>query len=82
MPTLTKANIKCRNVTSLQFEIDVHRLLRIKPMKDFNYMTKSEWIVFSYLIFWTTFAPLVYFCNSFRRNPFKKVLQIVKDIGI
>jgi hypothetical protein len=24
----------------------VHRLLRIKPMKDFKHMNKSEWIVF------------------------------------
>jgi hypothetical protein len=28
-------------------------------------MNKSEWIAFFYLTFWTTFAPLVYFCNSF-----------------
>jgi hypothetical protein len=24
----------------------VHRLLRIKPMKDFKHMTKNEWIAF------------------------------------
>jgi hypothetical protein len=32
---------------------------------------------FFYLTFWTTFAPLVYFCNSFQ-----KCLQIVKGIVI
>jgi hypothetical protein len=65
MSTLTKANMKSINVTSLQFEIDVHRLLRIKPMKDFIYMNG---LLFSYLTFWTTFAPLVYFCKSFGKN--------------
>jgi hypothetical protein len=60
MPTLTKANMKSRNVTSLQFEIDMHRLLRIKPMKYFMHMNG---LLFSYLTFWTTFAPLV--CKYF-----------------
>jgi hypothetical protein len=32
----------------------VHRLLGIKPMKDFKHMNKREWIVFLLLIFWTT----------------------------
>jgi hypothetical protein len=26
--------------------IDMHRLLRIKPMKDFIHMSKNEWIAF------------------------------------
>jgi hypothetical protein len=43
----------------------VHRLLRIKPMKDFIHMSKNNGLLFSYLTFWTTFAPLVYFCKSF-----------------
>jgi hypothetical protein len=60
--------MQCRNVTSLQFEIDVHRILRIKPMKYFKHMTKNEWIVFPYLTFWTTFAPRVYLCKSFQKS--------------
>jgi hypothetical protein len=65
MPTLTKANIKSRNVTSLQFEIDVHMLVRIEPMKGFIQMNG---LLFSYLTFWTTFAPLVCFCKSFANS--------------
>jgi hypothetical protein len=34
-------------------------------LKDFKHMTKNEWIAFPYLTFWTTFAPLVYFCKYF-----------------
>jgi hypothetical protein len=49
MPTQTKANEVCRNITSLQFEMIVHRLLRIKSMKDFEHMNKSEW--FGFLLF-------------------------------
>jgi hypothetical protein len=49
MPTQTKASNKCRNITSLQFEMIVHRLLIIKPMKDFKHMNKSEW--FGFLLF-------------------------------
>jgi hypothetical protein len=40
----------------------VHRLLRIKP--NFTY-TRYAWIAFFLLTFWTTFAPLVFFANSF-----------------
>jgi hypothetical protein len=48
----------------------VHRLLGVKPIEN---LTKYEWIAFSfYLIFWTTFAPLVLFLQS--------LLQIVKGI--
>jgi hypothetical protein len=39
--------MKFRNVTSLQFEIDVHRLLRIRSLKYFTHMSKNEWIAFS-----------------------------------
>jgi hypothetical protein len=49
MSTQTKENEVCRNVTSLQFEMIVHRLLRIQPMKDFKHMNKSEW--FGFLLF-------------------------------
>jgi hypothetical protein len=38
-------------------------------------------LAFFYLIFWTTFAPLVIFCNSFGKS-FQNLLQIVKDIGV
>jgi hypothetical protein len=37
-------------------------LLGIKPIYDF---TRYEWIAFFYLIFWTTFAPLVSFLQIF-----------------
>jgi hypothetical protein len=40
----------------------VHRLLGIKPMKGFMHMNG---FLFSYLTFWTTFAPLICFCKSF-----------------
>jgi hypothetical protein len=79
MPTLTKANMKCINITSLHFEIDVHRLLGIKPMKDFMHMNG---LLFSYLTFWTTFAPLICLCKSFFEKPIQNLLQIVKGIGI
>jgi hypothetical protein len=52
--------------------------LALDQMKDFKHMTKNEWIAFPYLIFCTTFAPLVYFYKSFYQN----LLQIVKGIGI
>jgi hypothetical protein len=78
MPTLTKANMKYRNVTSLQFEIDVQRLLRIEPKKVFIHMNG---LLFSYLTFWTTFAPLVCFCKSLGKS-FQNLLQIVKGIEI
>jgi hypothetical protein len=35
--------------TTLQFEMIVHRLIRIKPMKDFKHMNTSEW--FGFLLF-------------------------------
>jgi hypothetical protein len=65
MPTQTKANEKCRNVTSLQFEMIVHRLLRIEPWKILNIWIRVNELPFFYLIFWTTFAPLEYFCKLF-----------------
>jgi hypothetical protein len=57
----------------------VHRLLGIKPMKGFMHMNG---LIFSYLTFWTTFAPLICFCKSFGKILPKKLLQIVKGIGI
>jgi hypothetical protein len=30
-----------------EIEIDVHRLLRVKPLKDFIHMSKSEYDCFS-----------------------------------
>jgi hypothetical protein len=36
MPTQTKANEECKNITSLQFEMIVHRLFRIEPIKELD----------------------------------------------
>jgi hypothetical protein len=47
----------------------VHRLLRIIPMKGFMHMNG---LLFSYLTFWTTFAPLICFCKSFGKIISKK----------
>ena len=38
-------------------------------------------LLFFYLTFWITFAPLVFFANSFGKS-FQNLLQIVKGIGI
>jgi hypothetical protein len=57
----------------------VHRLHGIKPIHNF---TRYEWIAFFYLIFWTTFAPLVLFLQIFLENLFQSLLQIVKGIEI
>jgi hypothetical protein len=48
-------------------------------MKGFMHMNG---LLFSYLTFWTTFAPLVRFCKSFETKTFQNLLQIVKGIGI
>jgi hypothetical protein len=60
----------------------VHRLFRIKPMKDFKHMNKSEWIAFLLFnildhICTTSFVFLQIFWKSIQ-----KLLQIVKGIGI
>jgi hypothetical protein len=55
----------------------VHRLLGIKPIYSF---TRYAWIAFFYLIFWTTFAPLLLFLLILFENLFKIFLQIVKGI--
>jgi hypothetical protein len=57
----------------------VYRLLGIKPIDN---LTRCEWIAFFYLIFWTTFAPLVLFLQILLENLFKLFLQIVKGIRI
>jgi hypothetical protein len=54
--------------------------IEFEPMKDFRSINKNEWFAFL-LTFWTTFAPLVYFCNSFGKS-FQYLLQIVKGIGV
>jgi hypothetical protein len=81
MPIQTKENEMCINVTSLQFEMIVHRLLRIKPMKDFKHMSKSEW--FGFLLF----NILDHICTTsfVFANPleiYSIFLQIVKGIEI
>jgi hypothetical protein len=63
--------MKSRNVTSLQFEIDVHMLLRIKPMKAFIHMNG---FLFSYLTFWTTSL----FLQIFWKNLFKIFCKLSK----
>jgi hypothetical protein len=60
----------------------VHRLFRIKPMKDFKHMNKSKWIAFLLFnildhICTTSFVFLQIFWKSIQ-----KLLQIVKGIGI
>jgi hypothetical protein len=59
----------------------VHRLLRIKPMKDFKPMNMSEWIAF------LLFNILDHICTTrfvFANllESYSKILQIVKGIGI
>jgi hypothetical protein len=39
-------------------------------------------LLFSYLTFCTTFAPLICFCKSIGKILSKNLLQIVKGIGI
>jgi hypothetical protein len=39
-------------------------------------------LLFFYLTFWITFAPLVLFLQIFLENLFKVFLQIVKGIGV
>jgi hypothetical protein len=39
-------------------------------------------LAFFYLTFWTTFAPHVLFLQIFLENFSKKLLQVVKGIGI
>jgi hypothetical protein len=45
-------------------------------------MIMFDTIAFFYLIFWTTFAPLVLFLQIFLENLFQSLLQIVKGIEI
>jgi hypothetical protein len=57
----------------------VHRLLRIKPMKDFKYMNKCKWIAF------LLFNILDHICTTsffviLLENLFKIFFQIVKGI--
>jgi hypothetical protein len=62
--------------------IDVHRLLRIKPLKDFIHMSKSECDCFSSI---KHFGPhlhhLFVFANLLEKS-FQILLQIVKGIRI
>jgi hypothetical protein len=39
-------------------------------------------LLFFYLTFWTSFAPLVLFLQIFLEDLFKVFLQIVKGVGI
>jgi hypothetical protein len=57
--------------------MNVHRLLGIKPMKDFQHMSKSEW--FGFLLFNILDHKFV-FANLL--EIYSKILQIVKGIEI
>jgi hypothetical protein len=52
-------------------------LLVIKPIYT---SIRYAWLVFFYLTFWTTFAPLVLFLQILLENIFKVFLQIVKGM--
>jgi hypothetical protein len=76
MPTQTKANIKCRNLTRLHLWWMWISYLEFKPIES---ITKNAWIAFLFITFWSTFAPLVCFCKSFGIF-FQTLSQIVKGI--
>jgi hypothetical protein len=52
-------------------------LLGVKPIYT---SIRYAWLVFFYLTFWTTLAPLVLFLQILLENLFKVFLQIVKGI--
>jgi hypothetical protein len=59
----------------------VHRLLGIKPMKDFRHINKSEW--FGFLLFDILdhiCTTSIVFANLL--EIYSKLLQIIKGIGI
>jgi hypothetical protein len=61
--------------------MNVHRLLGIKPIKDFKHMNKSEW--FGFLLF--NILDHIYTIGFVFANFWEsilKLLQIVKGIGI
>jgi hypothetical protein len=45
----------------------VHRLLGVKQLKALLRI-RVNGLLFFYLTFWTTFAPLVWFCKSFGKS--------------
>jgi hypothetical protein len=66
MPTQTKANIKCRNVTSLQLWLMCIGYLDLDQLKDFIHMSKNKRDCF---LLFNIFGPhlhhLLVFCKSF-----------------
>jgi hypothetical protein len=62
-------------------EMNVHRLLGIKPIKDFQHINKSEW--FGFLLF-KSFGPHLHHKFVFANilEIYSKLLQIVKGIEI
>jgi hypothetical protein len=52
-------------------------LLGVKPIYT---SIRYAWLVFFYLTFWTTLAPLVLFLQILLENLLKVLLQIVKGI--
>jgi hypothetical protein len=49
-------------------------------LKQFKISLSMNGLLFFYLTFWTTFAPLVLFLQIFLENLFKVFLKIVKGI--
>jgi hypothetical protein len=61
--------------------IDMHRLLRIKPMKDFIHMSKNEWIAFLLFNILDHICTTCLFLQIFLlEKAFQNLLQIVKGI--
>jgi hypothetical protein len=81
MPTQTKANSKCRNITSLQFRWMCIGYLELNQWKILHIWLRVNGLAFFCLIFWTRLAPLVLFLQIFWKS-IQKLLQIVKGIGI
>jgi hypothetical protein len=80
MPTQTKANIKCWNVTSLHLCWVCIGYMELNQLK-VSLRIIVNGLPFFYLTFWTTFAPRVLFLQIFWKS-FQKLLQIDKGIGI
>jgi hypothetical protein len=56
----------------------MHRLLRIKPLKDFIHMSTNEWIAF---LLFNILDHLFVFSNLFEKS-FQILLQVVKGTRI
>jgi hypothetical protein len=61
--------------------MNVHRLLGIKPIKDFKHMNKSEWFGFLLFNILDHICTIGFVFANFWES-ILKLLQIVKGIGI